>query len=116
MGLPRIVHMQTNLLHSIGDVRPCEGQVLKSPCNAPKLGSVLNRRPGVYSELRLEVDRSCARLTVSHGRTLDDIQRVGAPVEEHPIWMALDSNAEEVVKRPEVLYREFPLYRRNSAV
>jgi hypothetical protein len=51
--------MQTDLLHSIGDVGPCEGQVLESPCNAPKLGSVLNRRPGVCSELRLEVDRSC---------------------------------------------------------
>jgi hypothetical protein len=79
------------------------------PCNAPKLGSVLNRRPGVYSELRLEVDRSRARLTVSHGRTLDDVQHVGALVEEHPIWTALNNNAQEVVKQPKVLYREFPL-------
>jgi hypothetical protein len=94
--------MQTDLLHSIGDVGPCEGQVLESPCNAPKLGSVLNRRPGVCSELHLEVDRSRAWLTVSHGRMLDDVQCVGALVEEHPIWTALDSNAEEVVKRPEV--------------
>jgi hypothetical protein len=30
-------------------------------------------------------------------------------MEEHPIWMVLNSNAEEVVKRPEVLHREFPL-------
>jgi hypothetical protein len=30
-------------------------------------------------------------------------------VEEHVIWMTLDSNDEEVVKRPEVLHREFPL-------
>jgi hypothetical protein len=101
--------MQTDLLHNIGDVGPCEGQVLESPCNAPKQGSVLNRRPGVCSELRLEVDRSRARLTVSHGCTLDDVQRVGALVEEHPIWTTLDSNAEEVVKRPEVLHHEFPL-------
>jgi hypothetical protein len=101
--------MQTDLLHNIGDVGPCEGQVLESPCNAPKLGSVLNRRPGVCSELRLEVDRSRARLTVSHGRTLDDVQRVGALVEEHLIWTTLDSNAEEVVKRLEILHHEFPL-------
>jgi hypothetical protein len=60
------------------------------------------RRPGVGSELHLEVDRSRARLTVSHSRTLDDVKRVGALVEEHPVWTALDSNAEEVVKRPEV--------------
>jgi hypothetical protein len=109
MGLPMIVHIQIDLLHNIGDVRPCEGQVLESPCNALKLGSLLNRRPGVCSELRLEVDRSRARLTVSHGRTLDDVQRVGALVEEHPIWTTLDSIAEEVVKWPEVLHREFLL-------
>jgi hypothetical protein len=84
MGLLRIVHMQTYLLCSIGDIGPCEGQVLESPCNAPKLGSVLNMRSGVCSELRLEVDWSRARLTVSHGHTLD-VQRVGALVEEHPI-------------------------------
>jgi hypothetical protein len=101
--------MQTNLLHNIGDVGSCEGQVLESPCNALKLGSILNMRPGVCSELRLEVDQSRARLTVSHGSTLDDVQRVGALVEEHVIWMTLDSNDEEVVKRPEVLHREFPL-------
>jgi hypothetical protein len=95
MGLSRIVHMQIDLLHDIGDVGSCEGQVLESPCNALKLESLLNRRPGVYSELRLEVDRSRARLTISHGRTLDDVQRVSALV--------------EVVKRPEVVHREFPL-------
>jgi hypothetical protein len=99
--------MQTDLLHSIGDVGPCEGQVVESSCNALKLGSVMNRRPGVCSELRLEVDQSRARLTVSHGRTLDDVQRVGALVQEHPIWTTLDSNAEEVVKRSEVLHHEF---------
>jgi hypothetical protein len=40
MGLLWIVHMQTDLLNDIGDVGPCEGQVLESPCNASKLGSI----------------------------------------------------------------------------
>jgi hypothetical protein len=79
------------------------------PCNAPKLGSILNRRLEVCSKLRLEVNRRCAWLTISHGRTLDDVQCVSALMEEHPIWTTLDSNAEEVVKRPKVLHREFPL-------
>jgi hypothetical protein len=61
MGLSRIVHMQIDLLHGVGDVRQCEDQVLESRCNALKLGSVLNRRPEVCSELRLEVDRSRAQ-------------------------------------------------------
>jgi hypothetical protein len=73
MGLPWIMHMQTDLLDGIGDVRPCEGQVLESPYNAPKLVSILNRRPRVGRNLRLEVDQSRARLTISHGSTLDDV-------------------------------------------
>jgi hypothetical protein len=109
MGLLRVVYMQIDLLYGVGDVGSCEGQVLESPCNALKLGSVLNRRPRVYNELHLEVDWSRAWLIISHGRTLDDVQRVGALVEEHPIWMALNSNPEEVVKQPMVLHHEFPL-------
>jgi hypothetical protein len=73
MGLSRVVHMQTDLLHGVGDVRLCEGQVLESPSNAPKLGSVLNRRHGVCNELHLEVDWSRAWLTISHGHMLDDV-------------------------------------------
>jgi hypothetical protein len=62
MRLPRVMHIQTDLLHNIGDVGLCEGQVLESPCNTPKLGSIMNRRPRVCSELRLEVDRAPAIL------------------------------------------------------
>jgi hypothetical protein len=76
MGLSRVMHMQIDLLHDVDDFGPCEGQVLESPRNAPKLGSVWNRRPGVYRELHLEVNQSRARLTISHGHTLDDVQRV----------------------------------------
>jgi hypothetical protein len=109
MGLLRIVHMQIDLLHGVADVGSCEGQVLESPYNAPKLGSVLNRRHGVCGELRLEVNQSHARLTISHGRMLDDVQRVSALVEEHPVWTVLDNNAKEVMKRPKVLHHEFLL-------
>jgi hypothetical protein len=115
MGLPWIVHMQTDLLNDISDVGPCEGQVLESPCNAPKLGSIQKRRPGVGSALRLKVNRSRAWLTISHGLTLDDVQRVCALVEEHPAWTTLHSNAKEVVKWPKILHREFLLWSRNSA-
>jgi hypothetical protein len=82
--------MQTDLLHDVDDVGSCEGQVLESPSNALKLGSVLNRRPGVCSELRLEVNRSHAWLTLRHVRMLDDVQHVSALVEEHLVWTALD--------------------------
>jgi hypothetical protein len=45
MGLPRVVHVQTDLLHDVGDVGPCECQILESSCNAPELRAVLNGRP-----------------------------------------------------------------------
>jgi hypothetical protein len=37
MRLPRVVHVQIDLLYGVGDVRLCECQVLESSYNAPKL-------------------------------------------------------------------------------
>jgi hypothetical protein len=61
------------------------------------------------SQLGLQVHWSRARLAVSHDRTLEDVERVGALVQEQPVRMPLDSDAEEVVKRPQILHRKFPL-------
>jgi hypothetical protein len=114
MGLPRVVHVQADLLHGISDVRTCERQVLEGSGNTPKLRGVHNRRPRVVSQLRLEVDWSCTWLAVRHDCPLEDVKRVGALVEEQPVWTTLDGYAEEVVKRPEVLHGEFPLKSENS--
>jgi hypothetical protein len=46
---------------------------------------------------------------------LEDIERVGALVEEQPVWTMLDGDAKEVVKWPEVLHSEFSLKSENSA-
>jgi hypothetical protein len=45
MGLLSVVHVQTDLLDGVGDVGPCECQVLESSCNAPELRGVLNGMP-----------------------------------------------------------------------
>jgi hypothetical protein len=45
MGLLRVMHVKTDLLHSVGDIGSCECQVLESPCNAPELRGILNGRP-----------------------------------------------------------------------
>jgi hypothetical protein len=100
--------MQTDLLHGIGDVGPCEGQVLQRPGDASELGGIPNRRSGVSSQLRPQVHRSRARLAVSHDRTLEDVEHVGALVQKQLVGTPLDSDAEEV-KRPQILHREFPL-------
>jgi hypothetical protein len=47
---------------------------------------------------------------------LEDVEHVGALVEEQPIRTTLDNDAEEVVKRPKVLHGEFPLKSGNSAM
>jgi hypothetical protein len=74
------VHVQTNLLHNIGDVGSGKRQILESAGDTLKLGSVLYRRPRVHSKLRLDVDRSRTWLAISHGRVLKNIQRVGVSV------------------------------------
>jgi hypothetical protein len=61
MGLPRVVHVQTYLLHDIGDVGPCECQVLQSSCNAPELRGVLNGS-GVVPTTRLKAAPGLPRL------------------------------------------------------
>jgi hypothetical protein len=109
MGLLRVVHVQIDLLHGIGDVGPCECQVLESSCNAPELRGVLNRKPRVPRQLRLVVDWSRTRLAVHHDHTFEDVKRVRALMEKQTIWTTLDGDAEEVVKRPEVFHGEFLL-------
>jgi hypothetical protein len=114
MGLLRVVHVQTDLLHGIDDVGPSECQVLESSCNASELRGVLNGRPRVPHQLHLEVDWSRARLAVHHDCTFEDVKRVAALMEEQAIRTTLNGDAEEVVKRPEVLHGEFPLKSRNG--
>jgi hypothetical protein len=116
MGLLRVVHVQIDLLHSVGDVRPCECQVLESTCNALELRDVLNGRPRVLRKLRLEVDWSRAWLGVRHDHTFEDVKHVGALMEQQTIRTTLDGDAEELLKQPEVLHGEFLLKSRNAMV
>jgi hypothetical protein len=108
------MHVQTYLLHDVGDVGPCEYQVLDSSCNALELRGFLNGRPRVLCQLCLDVNWSRARLADRNDRTFEDVKRVGALMEEQTIRMTLDGDAEEVVKRPEVLHGEFPLKTKNG--
>jgi hypothetical protein len=54
--LSGVVHMETDLLHGVGDVRPSEGEVLKGTGKAPVPGGVLDRVTCGPRELRLRVD------------------------------------------------------------
>jgi hypothetical protein len=114
MGLPRVVHVQTDLLHDVGDVGPCECQVLESSGNTPELRGILNGRPQVPYQLYLKVDWCRARLVVRHDYMFEDVKRVGALMEKQTSRTTLDGDVKEVVKWPEVLHSEFPLKSRNG--
>jgi hypothetical protein len=45
VGLLGIVHMETDLLHDVGDVRPSEGEVLKGTDKTPVAGRVATESP-----------------------------------------------------------------------
>jgi hypothetical protein len=107
--LPGVVYVQTNRSHDVGDVESSKRQVLESSYDAPELGGVLYQRSGVRNKLRLDVDWSRARLAISHGRTLNGIQRVSALVKKQPVWAMLDGDVEEVVKRVKILHDKFLL-------
>jgi hypothetical protein len=72
-------------------------------------GHVTERRPQREApsprQLRLKVDWCRAWLAVCHDYTFEDVKHVGVLIS----WTTLDSDAEEVVKRPEVLHGEFLL-------
>jgi hypothetical protein len=59
----------------------------------------------VLRELRLSVDRRGVGLAVRHTSPLQDVDGVLALVEEETLKPALGSDAEEVVKGPQVLHR-----------
>jgi hypothetical protein len=106
--------VQTDLLHDVGDVGPCECQVLENSCNALELRGILNGRPRVPRQLRLKVDWCCARLAVRHDHTFEDVNCVGVLMKKQISQTMLDGDVEEVVKWPEVLHGEFPLKSEND--
>jgi hypothetical protein len=64
VGLSGVVHMETDLLHDVGDVWPSEGEVLKGTGKAPVPGGVLDWVTRGLRELRLRVDWGRSGLAV----------------------------------------------------
>ena len=95
--LPWVVHMQTRLLHGIGDVWPGEGEVLKGTCDAPIIRGVVNR----FSrgrKLRVRVDGSAAGITMSHAGTSKNILNVLSLGQKQTISCPGDSHTKKEVK------------------
>jgi hypothetical protein len=87
--LPGIMHMKTNLLDGICDVRESEYQVLEGPDEAPELSRISNMRPGSGGDLGLHVHGRRDRLAVHHTNTLKDIESELVLSEEESIGLML---------------------------
>jgi hypothetical protein len=76
VGLPGVVHMETDLLHGVGDVQPGESEVLKGTDKTPVPDGVLDWATLGLRELRLCVDWGGAGLAVNHLGPLQNVKSV----------------------------------------
>jgi hypothetical protein len=90
--------MEVDLLDSIGEVRPGESEVLLV-CSKTPIGSRIGHNITQSSrQLHLSVNRSGARLAVSHPSMLQDIKGILTLVKEKTSLTGLNYHAQEVVK------------------
>ena len=102
--------METDLLHCVRDIRPGEGEVLKRTGQTPESSGISNWRTLSSRDLGLSVNRSGARLAVSHPSTLQDVQNIVLPLlEEDTVWPLLNCDTQEVMKLTEILHGKLSL-------
>ena len=82
VGLPRVVHMEADLLHGVGDVQPREGEVLKGTGKTPVAGGVRDWVTRGLRELGLRVDWGGAGLAINHLGALQNVKSVLSLVKE----------------------------------
>jgi hypothetical protein len=101
-----VMHMETDLLNGIGNVRMGERQVLKSTGQTPELSSILNYWTRAGRQLGLKINGCRAGFTTGHTRTVNDIQSISTLLKKKTIRSALYCNAKEMMKRPQNLHRK----------
>src|SRR6185369_9569612 len=105
------MHMETDLLNSVGEVRPVEGEVLQSAGQTPVGGRIIHRSTQISRQRRLSVDWSGAGLAISHPSPLQDIEGVLPLVKEKTRRVRLNSDDQEVVELTEILHSKLLLQR-----
>jgi hypothetical protein len=97
MRLSRIMYVEAHLLNHVGDVRPGEGKVLKSP-NQVMVGSQVTNGSGhVGGDLVLSVEWCGAGLAATHANVLKYVPSVLALLHVEAIEALLHRDAKEVV-------------------
>ena len=103
--------METDLLNSVDEVRPGEGEILQSAGETPVGSRISHRITQISRRLRLSVDRSGAGLAISHPGPLQNIKCVLPLVKEKTRRAKLNSDAQEVVELTQIFYSKLPLQR-----
>jgi hypothetical protein len=101
--------MKAHLLNGVGNVGPEEGEVLERACQTPVRRCVGDQGLVVLREFRLSVNRRGAGLTVGHASPLLNVDGILTLVQEETLGPTFDSDAAEVMVRPQVLHRKLPL-------
>src|SRR6185295_5815316 len=110
------MHMETDLLNSVGEVRPGESEVLQSAGQTPVGSRISHRITQISRQLHLSVDRSGAGLAISHPSPLQDIEGVLPLVKEKTRRARLNSDAQEVVELTKILHSELLLQREDCTL
>ena len=105
------MHMETDLLNNVGEVRPDEGEVLQSAGQTPVGSRISHRITQSSRQLRLSVDWSGAGLAISHPSLLQNIEGVLPLVQKDTRRARLNSDAQKVVELTKILHSELLLQR-----
>jgi hypothetical protein len=68
--------MEADLLDSVGEIRPGESEVLYGASKTPISSRISHKITQSSRQLRLSVNRSGARLAISHPGTLEYVQGI----------------------------------------
>ena len=69
-----IMHVKTDLLNGIGEIRPGEGEVLQVTSETPLASRIGHGITQISRQLRLSIDRSGAWLAISHPSPLQNVE------------------------------------------
>jgi len=108
--------METDLLNGISEIRPGESEVLQGSSKTPVGSRISHGITQSSRQLFLSVDRSRARLAISHPSPLQNIKCILPLVKEKTRRARLNNNTQEVMELTEILRSKLLLQRRDDAL
>jgi len=104
MRLAGIMHEETHLLNSVGDVGSSQREVLKCTGETPVLRGILNRITICCRQLGSSVNGCGCRVTLGHASTLKKIHRILSLRQKETISRTGDRDPEEVMKISQICH------------